>query len=63
MPAVIPGYEGLFLTAVLMAFVCCLSVIVSLRNLRLNQVTDAMEMVVVTAPDPTEKIEQSRRSS
>ncbi|MDQ3234184.1 MAG: MFS transporter, partial [Pseudobdellovibrionaceae bacterium] len=57
------GYEGLFLSAALVSFLCSVSVILSLRNLRLNGVSNSIEMVVLPAPGQTEKDEQSRRSS
>jgi predicted MFS family arabinose efflux permease len=57
------GYEGLFLTAALVSFLCSVSVILSLRNLRLNGVSNSVEMVVLPAPGSVEKDEQSRRSS
>lgn len=57
------GYEGLFLTAALVSFLCSVSVILSLRNLRLNGVSNSVEMVVLQAPGSGEKDEQSRRSS
>jgi MFS family permease len=57
------GYEGLFLSAALLSLLCCLSVIMSLRNLRLNGGSNTVEMVVLPSPAATEKDEQSRRSS
>jgi MFS family permease len=57
------GYVGLFLSAAFVSFLCCVSVILSLRNLRLNGVGNTVEMVVLPAPGSGEKDEQSRRSS
>jgi MFS family permease len=51
------GYEGLFLTAALFSFLCAVSVILSLRNLRLNNLNNSIEMVVLPSPraEPKDK--------
>ncbi|WP_141734815.1 MFS transporter [Oligoflexus tunisiensis] len=57
------GYVGLFLSAACVSFLCCVSVILSLRNLRLNGASNSVEMVVLPLPGSGKKDEQSRRSS
>ncbi len=57
------GYEGLFLAAALISSVCFLTVIMSLRRLRLNEIENALEIAVHPVPNGSEKAEQSRLSS
>ncbi|HET9238911.1 MAG TPA: MFS transporter [Oligoflexus sp.] len=57
------GYEGLFLTAALVSFLCSVSVMLSLRNLRLHAAGTNVDMVVMPAPDSRDKEKDSRLSS
>ncbi len=57
------GYEGLFLTAALLSFLCSLSVMLSLRNLRLTAGSSTVDIVVMPSPSSEKKGEQPRHSS
>lgn len=57
------GYEGLFLTAALLAFLCFLSVILSLRSLHPDAASPTVEIALRDLPASPEKDEQSRRPS